>query len=200
MNILKKVVITSTLLVMSTGFAFAASDLPTDQTSSPDTQAITDTAAPSSPSLGEIEKSVEDSRGEIENLKNIKIGGRDISPEEIQRASVVMGMIFVFVLCIIVCLHIFFAIFQFILAKKMNTENAWMAFIPFLNAYLLVKMAGKPGWWLLLFFVPFANIVFQIIVLHEISKKRGYGAGMTVGLLFLGIVFFPYLALTDAQN
>jgi len=93
-------------------------------------------------------------------------------------------------------IYLFYGYCVFLLAKKMNVANAWMSFIPLLNLYLLVKMGGKPGWWLILFLIPLVNIIFIIIVLHEISKARGHGVGMTLGLIFLGFIFIPVLAFT----
>jgi len=91
-------------------------------------------------------------------------------------------------------LMLFMAYCMFVLAKKMNVPNAWMAFIPLLNVYLAVKMAGKPGWWFLLFFVPLVNIVVAIVVMHSIVKLRGHTGLFTLGMIFLSIIFMPILA------
>jgi hypothetical protein len=91
-------------------------------------------------------------------------------------------------------LYLFFAYCLFVLAKKMNVANAWMAFIPLLDAYLAVKMAGKPGWWLILLFIPIVNIVIAIVVTHSIVKLRGHTGLFTLGMIFLSIIFLPILA------
>ncbi len=90
--------------------------------------------------------------------------------------------------------YLFFAYCMFVLAKKMNVANAWMAFIPLLNLYLFVTMAGKPGWWVILFFLPIVNIVVVIVTLHSLAKLRGHTALFTLGLIFLSIIFLPILA------
>ena len=36
-------------------------------------------------------------------------------------------------------------------------------------------------------------------MIHGLSKSFGKGAGYTVGLVFLGIIFYPMLAFGDAQ-
>jgi hypothetical protein len=33
-------------------------------------------------------------------------------------------------------------------AKKTNTQNPWLTWIPIANIYLMCIIAGKPGWWL----------------------------------------------------
>jgi hypothetical protein len=78
-------------------------------------------------------------------------------------------------------------------------QPGWGCLIPFYNIYLMTQIAGKPGWWLLLYFVPLVNIVIAIIVLHNISKKFGHGAGFTVGLVFLPMIFYAILGFGDSQ-
>ena len=72
-------------------------------------------------------------------------------------------------------------------------ENGWKAIIPFYNLYILLKIVGKPGWWLVLFFIPLVNYVFLIWTYNMLSKSFGKDEGFTVGLVILGVVFFPIL-------
>jgi hypothetical protein len=72
-------------------------------------------------------------------------------------------------------------------------EPGWTSLIPVYNAYVLLKIAGRPGWWLLLYFVPFVNVVIAIIAVHELSKSFGHGGEFTLGLLFLPLLFYPLL-------
>ena len=69
----------------------------------------------------------------------------------------------------------------------------WAAIVPIYNAYILLKIAGKPGWWLLLFLIPIVNLVISIIVGIEVAKAFGRGAGFGLGLTFLGFIFYPIL-------
>ncbi len=41
-------------------------------------------------------------------------------------------------------------------------QPGWKAIIPLYNAYILLKIVGKPDWWLLMFFIPFVNFIFVI--------------------------------------
>ena len=72
-------------------------------------------------------------------------------------------------------------------------EDGWKAIIPFYNLYILLKIVGKPGWWLVLFFIPLVNYVFLIWTYNMLSKSFGKDEGFTVGLVILGVVFFPIL-------
>lgn len=78
-------------------------------------------------------------------------------------------------------------------------QPGWASLIPIYNVYILLKIVGKPGWWLLLFFIPLVNFIIAIIVLHNLSLSFGKGVGTTLGLLFLGFIFMPWLALGSAK-
>jgi len=78
-------------------------------------------------------------------------------------------------------------------------QPGWAAIIPIYNSYILLKIVGKPGWWLLLFLIPFVNIIFAIWTYNMLSKSFGKDEGFTVGLLLLGIVFFPILGFGAAK-
>lgn len=75
----------------------------------------------------------------------------------------------------------------------------WAAIIPIYNAYILCKIAGKPGWWILLLLIPLVSIVIVILIMIEVAKNFGKGAGFGVGLALLGFIFFPILAFGDAK-
>lgn len=78
-------------------------------------------------------------------------------------------------------------------------KPGWASIIPFYNIYVLLQIVGKPGWWLILYFIPFVNFIISIIVIHNLSLRFGKGIGTTLGLLFLGFIFVPWLALGSAK-
>lgn len=78
-------------------------------------------------------------------------------------------------------------------------QPGWAAIIPLYNWYILVKIASKPWWWFLLLFIPLVNIVIVFLVFLAIAGNFGKGTGFAVGLFFLGFIFFPILAFSDAQ-
>ena len=43
-------------------------------------------------------------------------------------------------------------------------QPGWGILIPFLNIYFMCKIAGRPGWWLILMLIPFVNIIILIIL------------------------------------
>lgn len=85
------------------------------------------------------------------------------------------------------------------IAAKTNTDNAWLAWIPIVNLVLLLNVARKPVWWILLFFVPLVNLIIAVVVWMGVAEARGkeswLGILMVVPILNL---FLPgYLAWAD---
>ncbi len=78
-------------------------------------------------------------------------------------------------------------------------QPGWAAIVPIYNFIVLLKIVGKPWWWLLLMLIPIVNYVFIIWTYNLLSKSFGKSEGFTVGLLLLGIIFFPILAFGPAQ-
>jgi hypothetical protein len=77
-------------------------------------------------------------------------------------------------------------------------QPGWGALIPIYNTYLFLLVAQRPGWWLVLYFIPFVNLVIQIIVLLDIARNFGKSAGFGIGLFFLSFIFFPILGFGSA--
>ena len=48
--------------------------------------------------------------------------------------------------------------------------------------YILLMLSGKPGWWLILLFVPVVSIVFYLLAMLALAGKFGRGAGFGIGL------------------
>ncbi|HEV7779746.1 MAG TPA: DUF5684 domain-containing protein [Chitinophagaceae bacterium] len=78
-------------------------------------------------------------------------------------------------------------------------QPGWASIIPIYNIYIMTKIAGKPGWWVLMFLVPFANIYFAVWLINMISKSFGKDEGFTAGLIFLGFIFWPILGFGPAK-
>ena len=84
-------------------------------------------------------------------------------------------------------------------ARSKAGEPGFYAIIPILNTLTILKIAGKPWWWLFLFMIPFANFVAIILVKIALAESFGQGAGFGIGLLLLPVVFYPLLAFGSSQ-
>jgi Family of unknown function (DUF5684) len=108
-------------------------------------------------------------------------------------------MIFIVLLVIVWLAIVVLAIAsQWKVYEKAN-QPGWACLVPIYNFYVLLKIAGKPGWWLIMLLIPIVNVVFAIWTINMISKSFGKDEGFTVGLLLLGIVFWPILGFGEAR-
>jgi hypothetical protein len=80
-----------------------------------------------------------------------------------------------------------------------NGDPPWAAFVPIYGTIILLKVVGRPIWWILLFLIPIVNLVIWIIVLNDLSKSFGKGVGFTIGLIFLLWIFLAILAWGSAE-
>ena len=78
-------------------------------------------------------------------------------------------------------------------------KPGWAAIIPIYNLVVLLDIVGKPIWWIILMLIPLVNLIVVIIVYVALAKAFGKGVLFALGLIFLGIIFFPILAFGDAK-
>jgi len=99
---------------------------------------------------------------------------------------------------IYVAIVLLMIISMWIVVKKAGRPGV-SQIVPIWNLIELVRIAGKPLWWvILILLVPVANIVMLIMTFHGISKAFGKDAGFTVGLVLLPFIFWPILAFGKA--
>lgn len=96
-----------------------------------------------------------------------------MNPAMAGAAATMLGGFLIFMVVLSVVFYVFYAVCFMKIAQKTNTPNAWFAWVPILNIVLMLQIAGKPLWWLLLLFIPFVNIVISILVYMEIAKAVG---------------------------
>jgi len=78
-------------------------------------------------------------------------------------------------------------------------KPGWASLIPFYNIFVMIDIAGKPAWYFILFFIPFANLVAMILIYIGMAERFGKGGGFVVGMILLPIIFFPMLAFGSAE-
>ena len=94
---------------------------------------------------------------------------------------------------IVFCFAAFWTVFT-----KAN-QPGWGCIVPIYNFILILRIAGKPGWWFFLCLIPLVNIVILIMIYIALAKNFGKGGGFAAGLLLLPFIFFPMLAWGDAR-
>ena len=120
--------------------------------------------------------------------------GATVLPLQNDAAGAIFGLIF---------FALYAAVLVAVVAGMWKTftkagEPGWGALVPIYNVYLLLKIADRPGWWLVLFLIPIVVLIIQVIVSIDIAKKFGKGTGYGLGLAFLPFVFYPLLGFSDA--
>ncbi|MCG8571698.1 MAG: DUF5684 domain-containing protein [Spirochaetes bacterium] len=101
-----------------------------------------------------------------------------------------VGMMIAYVVVAIV-LYVAFA-FPLMKIGDKKGHTGWFAWIPILNIVLMLQIAEKPIWWLvLILIVPCANIVFLILLylafLEAINKPKAW----ILALLFYPLFLIP---------
>ena len=115
------------------------------------------------------------------------------------------GMAIGLMLGIFVFILFMYLIFGFItmkIFKKAGRQDAWAAFVPIYNNYVYFEVAGRPGWWAFLAFIPFAGsiIAFVTMILGSIDMAKSFGKETGFGILLVLVPFvgLPMLAFGDA--
>jgi hypothetical protein len=98
----------------------------------------------------------------------------------------------------IVAVYVFYGYCLGLIFRKAG-HPLWAGFVPIYNTYIMLKIIGRPGWWLILFFIPIVNFIIGIIVYLDLARSFGKGAGYGLALFFLSFIFIPVLAFSDAQ-
>ena len=78
-------------------------------------------------------------------------------------------------------------------------EPGWAAIVPIYNVIVLLKIAGKPIWWIILCLIPLVNFIVLILVALGVARNFGKGTGFGIGLALLGPIFYPILGFGDAR-
>ena len=95
-----------------------------------------------------------------------------------------------------------FAVIMIIAYWKVFTkagEAGWQSIIPIWNVIVILKIAGRPWWWLLLMLIPLVQIVVLFVVYLDIAKSFGHGIGFALGLFFLAPIFWLILGFGSSR-
>ena len=90
-------------------------------------------------------------------------------------------------------IYIFMAVVQWKIFTKAG-KPGWASLIPIYSTVNLLQIVGKPDWWVILFLVPFVNLVVSCILAIELAKSFGKSTGFgVVGLILFPLVGYPML-------
>lgn len=93
-------------------------------------------------------------------------------------------------------------VFSIVCMWKIFTKagrEGWKSIIPIYSYVVLLEIAGLPGWYILLFLVPVANIyaIFKLYI--ELAHKFGKSTGFGVASVFFSIICLPIIAFDKSK-
>lgn len=88
------------------------------------------------------------------------------------------------------------------IAQKTNTPNGWLAWIPIANIFLMLQIAGRSMWWIILFFIPIVSLVISIIIWMDICEKTGKERWLGILMIvpLANIILPGYLAFSKSNK
>lgn len=79
------------------------------------------------------------------------------------------------------------------LFEKANVEG-WKSLVPLLSEYWVVKITGKPTWWVLYLLIPLFNIFAFYVLLFDLLRCFGKKSLMSQFLIiFIAPIYVPYM-------
>jgi len=113
------------------------------------------------------------------------------------------SMVVLFFVIFLIALYIYMALALSSIAKRTNTKDPWLAWIPIANIYLATQIAKVSGWFTLAILLPFIPVIGSIASIAilawiwwkiaEIRKRPGWWGILiaiipVVNLVLIGIL------------
>jgi Family of unknown function (DUF5684) len=113
--------------------------------------------------------------------------------------ALMAGGFLMFFMVFALATYVYVALALSTIADKTNTENGWLAWIPVANVILMLNIARKPIWWIVLCLIPLVNIVIFIILWMGIAEARNKPSWWGVLMLVpvVSLIVPGYLAWSD---
>lgn len=114
----------------------------------------------------------------------------------------ITGVFLILYLLFWLALYVYLALSLQVLAKKTNTPNGWLAWIPIASIFLMLQIAQKPLWWFVLILIPIVNIVIGILIWMKIAERREKPSWVGILLIvpMIGIAVPGYLAFSNHEK
>ncbi|MBN2052928.1 hypothetical protein JW756_05465 [Candidatus Woesearchaeota archaeon] len=84
---------------------------------------------------------------------------------------------------ILIVLYVYYALAWMTIARKLNYDKPWLAWIPIANAFLIPILAKKKWPWGFIFLVPIVGAVFYFIWTWNIYEQRKYPGWLCLAIL-----------------
>ncbi len=128
------------------------------------------------------------------NLTFIKKKLHDI-PVKIRRSMLILLTIILTATYILVCLPLM------LIAKKLGKNYTWLIWIPLVQVFYFVYMAGRSLWWAAFVLLPIFNILFPLFLFVDVLKALRKSVWLIAPILLPGanILTLWYLAFSKSS-
>ena len=108
---------------------------------------------------------------------------------------IALGLIFVFALA----LYVFYCFCLKRICEKCGVNPGVLIWIPIVQLIPMLQIAGMATWMLILFFIPFVNLVVMVMMWAKVCSARGKSPWLVIMVFipFVNICFIPYLAFSE---
>ncbi len=96
-------------------------------------------------------------------------------------------------------IYLFLSFCLKLICEKAGHDPGILIWIPIIQVFPLLKVAGMPAWYVILLLIPFINIVVGLMLWWKICEARKKSPWLVL-ILFIPLVnvlFIPYLAFSD---
>ncbi|MCL5438949.1 MAG: DUF5684 domain-containing protein [Patescibacteria group bacterium] len=94
----------------------------------------------------------------------------NINPATVAGLGLLAGIGITVYLVVILAAYIYLAICLMTISNKTKLGTGWWAWIPILNYALMLKIAKKPMWWIILLLITPINLFFFIWIWMRIAQ------------------------------
>ena len=71
-------------------------------------------------------------------------------------------------------------------------RKSWEAFVPVYNGIVFMRIINRPGWWMILLFLPIINLIMFPVVWVETARSFGKNSITDTFLAVLTLGFYSY--------
>jgi signal peptidase I len=84
-----------------------------------------------------------------------------------------------------------------LLFKKAG-EDLWKAYVPLYNFYIIIKITGRPSWWVIMLIIPILNFFYALGLLLDLAKCFGKNKFYQHALILIASPFYLlYMGLSE---
>lgn len=109
---------------------------------------------------------------------------------EVSSSTVLTGLIVQYLICV-------FPVYR--MAVTAGFEDAWIAFIPIVNNYLIFKLASWNGWLFLIGIVPLVGVIVYLMAYYRVAINFKLGTLGGILSIFFSLIVWWVIVITHKE-